>query len=132
MSALAIVLIVLGVILVIALIFGFIGIRARDRRQEHTWQQSVAEADAALEEARAADRGWDRDAMTAVAARAIGEQRPGWSYDELLLVLVDDRPGVEEDRAQFVAVDDGREQARVVLRRAEDQWVAEDFEWLGD
>ena len=33
------------------------------------------------------------------ARRALEEQEPGFAYDELHLVLVDDRPGVSEDRA---------------------------------
>ena len=42
--------------------------------------------------------------MEAAARAAVGESRPGWTDDELQLVLVEDRPGVEEDRAHFVAV----------------------------
>ncbi len=50
------------------------------------------------------DRGWHRDTMEAAAHAAIARgSRPGWTYDDLQLVLVDDRPGVEEDRAHFVA-----------------------------
>src|SRR5688572_6827947 len=107
MSTLAIVLIVIAVIVLIAVVLGLLGARARDRRQADSWRLHVAEADAALEEARAADKGWDRDAMAAAARGAIEARRPGWSYDELLLTLVDDKPGTEEDRAHFVAVDHG-------------------------
>jgi hypothetical protein len=65
--------------------------------------------------------------MESVARAAIGEARPGWPYDNLHLVLVDDRPGVEEDRAHFVAIGtDG--QSRVILARAGDDWVAEQVE----
>jgi hypothetical protein len=41
------------------------------------------------------------------------------------LVLVDDRPGKDEDRAHYVAVDEGGEEARVVLARQGDHWAAE-------
>ena len=41
--------------------------------------------------------------MERAAREAVAEARPGSDY-ELYLVLVDDRPGVEEDRAQFMAV----------------------------
>ena len=61
-------------------------------------------ADQALEQARAADRGWDRDTMEATARAAIESARPGWRLRRLHLVLVDDRPGIEEDRAHFMAV----------------------------
>ena len=64
----------------------------------------MAAADSALEQARAVDRGWHREAMEQVARDAIAESRSEWNYDDLHLVLVDDRPGIEEDRAQFVAV----------------------------
>jgi hypothetical protein len=87
----------------------------------------VRAADEALEQARALDKGWHRDTMVAAARAALGESRPGWTYDDLQLVLVDDRPGVEEDRAHFIAAGaDG--QARVILARQGDQWVAERVE----
>ena len=125
MSTLAIVLIVVGVVIALLLVLGFLGARARDRRQAVTWAQHVAEADAALEQARAADRGWDKTVMEAAVQRALGESRPGWPYGALHLVLVDDRPGTEEDRAHFVAMGDGGDEARVILTREGDHWSAE-------
>ena len=50
---------------------------------------------------------------------------PGWRYRDLHLVLVDDRPGIEEDRAQFVAIGDDGDEAAVVLSRQGDHWSAE-------
>ena len=132
MSILAIILIVLVVIVLIAVVLGFLGTRARDRAQAHSWRRNVAEADAALEEARAADRGWDRDRMTAVVRDAIASRRPDWAYSEVLLTLVDDKPGTDEDRAHFVAIDSGGAEAHVVLTRHGDQWSAEDFDWRGE
>lgn len=128
MSTLAIVLIVIGAVLAVLLVLGFLGARARARRQAGSWARHVAEADSALEQARAADRGWDRGVMEQVARSALDQSRPGWSYDDLHLVLVDDRPGTEEDRAQFVAVGDSGEEARVVLARQGDHWSAERVE----
>ena len=132
MSTLAIILVVIAVVVVVLLILGLLGARARDRQQAETWQQRVAEADAALEQARAADKGWDREAMTQAARSALAEARPDWSYDELLLVLVDDRAGTDEDRAHFVAIDDGGLEARVILTRRGDRWVAEDVGRLAE
>ena len=124
MSTLAIVLIVLGVLLVIFLIGGVLGVRARARHQAPTFEGHVRAADEALEQARAQDRGWHRETMEAAAHAAIAEARPGWTYENLQLVLVDDRPGVEEDRAHFVAGgSDG--QALVILARQGDRWLAE-------
>src|SRR6185436_2345401 len=125
MSTLAIVLLVIAAVFLVFLVLGILGARARDRYQASTWMRRVAEADAALEQARAEDRGWDREAMSIAARAALAESRPGWTFDELLLVLVDDRPGVEEDRAHFVAVRGSDEETRVVLARQGDRWVAE-------
>jgi Flp pilus assembly protein TadB len=125
MSTLAIVLIVLGVIVLIALVLGFLGTRARDRQQAGTWEESVRSADAALAQAAATDRGWHRETMEQAARAALSELRPDWLARELFLVLVDDRPGIDEDRAHFVAVADGGDEARVVLARQGDLWVVE-------
>jgi hypothetical protein len=125
MSTLAIVLIVVGVIVLIALILGFLGTRARDRRLAGSWEEHVRSADAALAHAAATDRGWAREVMEQAARDALAEDRPGWGYGPLHLILVDDRPGIEEDRAHFVAVGDGGDEARVVLSRQGDRWVAE-------
>jgi hypothetical protein len=38
---------------------------------------------------------------------------------------VDDKPGIEEDRAQFVAVAEDGKEARVILARDGDVWRAE-------
>ena len=128
MSTLAIVLIVLGAIVLIALILGFLGTRARDRHQAAHWEAHVRAADAALAHAAASDRGWARDLMEQAARDALAEGRPDWSYGPLHLILVDDRPGIEEDRAHFVAVGDGGDEARVVLSRQGDRWVAESID----
>jgi hypothetical protein len=127
MSALAIVLIVLGVLILIVLVGGFIAIRWRDRSQGDAYVEHVAAADRALEEARAQDKGWDRGVLEETARKAVSETRPGWHYDALHLVLVDDRPGVTEDRAELVAVGGG-EEVRVTLARRDAGWVAEKVE----
>lgn len=127
LSTLGIILIVLAVLVVLFFIGGVLGARRRDRRQAGSYAEHVAAADAALQPARASDRGWHREAMEAVARDAIADSRRDWDYTDLHLVLVDDRPGTEEDRAQFVAVGaDG--EVRVVLAREGDRWVAERVE----
>ena len=124
MSVLEIVAIVVGVLLILFFIGGLFAVRARARGQAGTFYEHVRAADEALEQARALDRGWDRDSMEAVARAAVAEARPGWSYDNLHLVLVEDRPGMDEDRAHFVAVSaDG--EAKIVLGRQDGAWVAE-------
>jgi len=125
MSTLAIVLIVLGVIVLIAVVLGLLGARARDRRQAGHWEKHVRAADAALADAAATDRGWQRETMEQAARAALTELRPDWQARDLMLVLVDDKPGIDEDRAHFVAVGEGGDEARVVLARQGELWVAE-------
>jgi hypothetical protein len=126
-SVLAIILIVVGVLAVLFFIGGVFAVRARSRRQAGTYAEHVAAADSMLEQARAADKGWHRETMETAARAAIAESRPGWEFGDLHLVLVDDRPGVSEDRAHFVAVGaDG--ESRVILARQGDSWVAERVE----
>lgn len=127
LSTLGIVFIVLGALVIIFFIGGVIAVIVRSRRQAGTYAERVAAADAALEEARAADKGWHRDTMEEAARAAIAESRPGWDYGDLHLVFVDDRPGVSEDRAHFVAVGPDGE-SRVILARQDDRWVAERVE----
>jgi hypothetical protein len=116
MSVLAIVLIVVGVLLAIFFAGGLVV--ARRRRDRPGWEKHIEEADRHLEAARASDRGWDRELLNAAAKRAVETERPGFNFESLDLVLVDDRPGVAEDRAHLLAAGpDGS--VRVVLARDE-------------
>jgi hypothetical protein len=124
-STLGIVLIVVGGVIGVLIVLGLLGVRARDRRRAGSWEEAVRSADAALAEAAASDRGWQREVMESAARGALEQQRPGWPYGALHLVLVDDRPGIDEDRAHFVAIGDGGDEARVVLSRQGDRWSAE-------
>jgi hypothetical protein len=124
-STFAIVLIAVVAVIVVLAVLGFLGARARDRHRAGAWEEAVRSADGALAQAAASDRGWHRESMEAAAREALNEARPGWSYGSLHLVLVDDRPGTDEDRAHFVAVDDDGQEARVVLSRDGDRWSAE-------
>jgi hypothetical protein len=128
-STLGIIAIVVGVLVVIFFIGGVIAVVVRSRRQagSFSYAEHVAAADSALEQARAADKGWHRDTMEAAARAAIAESKPGWAYDDLHLVYVEDRPGISEDRAHFMAVAaDG--ESRVILARQDDSWIAERVE----
>jgi hypothetical protein len=125
-STLAIVLIVLAVVFLLLFIGGLVVSRRRLQRPE--FAADVAHADRALESARAADRGWDRALLDEAARQALASERPGSSWESLDLVLVDDRPGVEEDRAHFMATG-GDGMARVILTRDSDgHWLAESVE----
>ncbi len=127
-SVLAIVLIVVGVLLVLLFIGGLAAARRREVEGAGQYAEHVAAADSALEEARAADRGWDRDLLEDLVRRALAERRPGWRVDALHLVLVDDRPGVAEDRAHFVAEGGGNSAQVVVERSHEGSWSVAEVE----
>lgn len=124
MSTLGIVLIVIAAVLVVLLAGGLAGAARRRKDYAHRYERNIAQADRALEQARAADKGWDRPAIEAAAREALAAERPGWEYIDLALVLVDDRPGIEEDRAHFIAGGDDGE-ARVVLVRRDSGWALE-------
>jgi hypothetical protein len=123
MSALAIVLIVVGVILVLLFIGGLVVARRRTIEREPDRAASLAAADRALEAARAADKGWERVLLEEAARKILAEERAGWHYDRLDLVLVDDRPGVTEDIAHFLATGPDAE-LRIVLTRQNGGWLA--------
>ena len=112
-SVLAIILIVLAVLVIVMLVGGYVVARRRANRPDRV--EHIAHADQALEQARAADRGWDRDLLYEAARQAIAD-RAELHGAELELVLVDDRPGVTEDRAHIMASTAG-ERVRVVLAR---------------
>ena len=124
MDPLVIVLIALALLIGLFFLGGVLGARRREREQAPDLERHIAEADQALEQARAVDRGWDREVMEQAARRALAEAQPGFEAHELRLVLVDDRPGTDEDRARFMAVGPGGE-LEVVLARTGDHWAAE-------
>jgi hypothetical protein len=124
MSPLAIIVIVLVALFLLLFAGGYIGARRRAREHEGRLHERITAADRALEAARAADRGWDPVLMEDAARRALEQSAPGFSYDALHLVLVDDRPGTDEDRAEFMASSSDR-MVRVAVFRRGHQWLAE-------
>jgi|EndMetStandDraft_8_1072994.scaffolds.fasta_scaffold53730_1 hypothetical protein len=124
LSTLGLIFLIGAGVLVLFFIGGLIAVYVRSQREAPVYAEHVREADQALEVARAGDRGWDRDVMEGVVRSALSAERPDFSYAGLHLVLVEDRPGKDEDRAHFMAVGDGGE-ARVVLGRQGGDWVAE-------
>jgi hypothetical protein len=123
-STLAIVLLAVVGVFTLLFIGGLVLSVRRQRTHRVEIAHHIAEADRALERARAADRGWDRERLELAARSALERERPGWSYDALQLVLVDDRPGVSEDRAHLRA-GTPEDEVRIVLRRRGDDWELE-------
>ena len=124
MSPVATILIVVAVLLLLIFVGGLVGARRRARQTAPAYARHLAEADHALEQARASDRGWDRAVMEDVARQALAREHPGTTFERLDLVLVDDRPGVMEDRAHFEASSADR-RVPVILSRGESGWTAE-------
>ena len=126
MSTLGIVLVVIGGLLLL-LFLGGLAMSARRRARPGT-NQAIEAADRALAHAHAADRGWDRALLDEAAKSALASERPEFEWTSLELVLVDDRPGVVEDRAHFIAAG-GTDRVRVVLARDEQgAWLLERLE----
>jgi hypothetical protein len=122
-SVLAIVLIVLVALALVFLAGGYVVAKRRADRPGR--EDNIRAADNALEQARAADRGWDRELIEAAARRALSEQRPGFEPSSLDLILVDDRPGVEEDRAHLVAAHPEKPVRLVLCRDPSGAWDVE-------
>ncbi len=98
--------------------------RRHRARTETELLARVAEADRALASAVAGDRGWDRARMETAASDALERAVPGLRPSSLHLVLVDDRPGTDEDRAVFEARAAGARHTVTLVRRGDD-WVAD-------
>jgi type II secretory pathway pseudopilin PulG len=124
MSPVAIVAIVILVLLVLLFAGGLIGARRHAEATSDRLQERISAADQALEAARAADRGWDPLLLEEAARVALERERPDFRYDKLHLVLVDDRPGTDEDRAEMAAIGD-EGVVRVGVTRRGGTWVAE-------
>ena len=126
MSVIAIVAIVVGAVLILLFVGGFVAARRRASHPEAA--ERIRAVDRALEQARASDRGWDRERMAAAAGQAIRDGRPDFEWERVELVLVDDRPGVTEDRAHLVATG-AHGSVRVILARKEGgEWFAQELD----
>jgi hypothetical protein len=126
MSVLLIILVIV-VVLAVALFIGGL-VYSRRRLNDPALAPHIRNADQALEQARANDRGWDRALLDEAARRMLAEERPEFGIKQLHLVLVDDRPGVEEDRAHMLAVGDDGEARVVLTRNAEGEWIRDRVE----
>src|SRR4051794_11187725 len=130
MSVLAIVLIAVAPVLVLLPAGGYAvntrRIRARDARLD----ERLARADAALAQAYAQDKGWERAGLEAAARREWEARRPDVPLRELHLVEVLDRPGTEADLAVFRALGETGPE-RFVLGRRGGAWCAAELEPAG-
>ena len=118
---LIILLVVFGLAVVVLFGLGLLGARRRASEGAGAFHSELERANQALAEARASDRGWERERIEG-AARAAHEQRhPGVNIREMHLVQVVDKPGTDEDQARFRVVDDHGEHD-VLLGRTGGEW----------
>jgi hypothetical protein len=116
------VLVILGLVALLAL-SGWIAGRRHDHARRDVVDARIRSANASLAAAHAADEGWDPAALHAAArqaATAVGVTDP--DAVELVLVAVDDQPGVDADRAVF-SVRDGEREVELVLGRTGGTWA---------
>jgi hypothetical protein len=123
MSTLGVILLVLLILVVVLAGGGYAATTRRIQARDAALQRELAQAEDALAQAHALDKGWDRATLEA-AARAAAAERFGSQgvVGQPQLVQVLDRPGVEADQAVFrVESPDGREH-RITLGRISGEW----------
>jgi hypothetical protein len=120
--------IVIGGFVVLVVVLAAAGIWIAGRRQrehETSFEEHVLEANRALANAHAEDRGWDPATVEGTARRVFAAERPGVEVREIALVQVIDKPGTDEDKAVFrVHTPDGTQEL-VRLGRRDGEWVLE-------
>jgi len=122
-STVAIVVIVVAAVLIVFFVGGLVV--SRRRATEPGLDERIAAADRALEHARAVDRGWERSHLERAALDALAADRPDTQWERVALILVDDRPGVEDDRCHLIATGPTGEARVVLARRTGGEWFAE-------
>jgi type II secretory pathway pseudopilin PulG len=123
-STLAIIIVIVVVLLLLLIVGGSVANSRRTRGEAGDLRASLLEADRALAQARAEDRGWERAGLEAAAREAFAARSPV-DVRELQLLKVIDRPGTEDDQALFrVVTDVGSEE--ILLARHGDAWRAAD------
>ena len=121
-STLSLILLILLAVVVILAAGGYIAMTRRTEARESGLQRELAQAEDALAQAHALDKGWDRATLEAAARAAAAERFGDGVVGTPQLVQVIDRPGVDADQAVFrVEGADGREH-RITLGRAGGEW----------
>lgn len=116
----AIVVVAILVVLLVLFIGGYVVLGRRRVASEAELKHRIEAADAALADARAEDKGWERATIEAAARAAIAPREAR----ELHLVQVVDKPGTDADQAVFrVVLQDGAEET-VTLGRRDGAWTA--------
>jgi hypothetical protein len=122
-SASAVVGIVVGVVIVLLVVLfigGYVVLGRRRVATDAELRARIEAADAALAEARAQDRGWERATIEAAARAAVAPR----DVAQLHLVQVVDKPGTDADQAVFRVVAADGSESTLTLGRRDGAWVA--------
>jgi hypothetical protein len=120
-STVGVVLLVLLAVFALLVIGGYVAAERRNRARERELLRQLQEADRALAQAHASDKGWERSALEAAAQRAFAERFGNSDFDALQLVQVIDRPGTDADQAVF-RVQTADAEHRITLGRTNGVW----------
>jgi type II secretory pathway pseudopilin PulG len=114
--------IIIAIVVVLALLFvgGYINAARRTVALSDALKGRIESADAALADARAEDRGWERSTMEAAARDAVAPRE----VIALHLIQVVDRPGTDSDEAVFRAEHSDGDATTVILGRRDGAWIA--------
>ncbi|WP_027005908.1 hypothetical protein [Conexibacter woesei] len=116
----AIVVVAILVVLLVLFVGGYVVLGRRRTASEAELKHRIEAADAALADARADDKGWERATIEAAARAAVAPREAR----TLNLVQVVDKPGTDADQAVFrVVLQDGSEDT-VTLGRRDGAWIA--------
>lgn len=122
LSTLGLILIVLLAIVLVLAGGGYVAMTRRTLAREASLKRELAQAEDALAEAHALDKGWDRATLEAAAVAAAAERFGPGAVGKPQLVQVIDQPGVDADEAVFrFEGADGKEH-RITLGRAGGEW----------
>lgn len=122
LSTLGLILIVLLAIVLVLAGGGYVAMTRRTLAREAELKRELAQAEDALAEAHALDKGWDRATLEAAAVAAAAERFGPGAVGKPQLVQVIDQPGVDADEAVFrFEGADGKEH-RITLGRAGGEW----------
>ena len=121
-STLGIVLIVIAAVIVLLVMGGYVAATRRAHAREAELQRELEQAERALADAHASDKGWDRALLVAAAREAAADRFGDATVGEPLLVQVIDRPGTDADQAVFCVHTADGDEHRITLGRLGGEW----------
>jgi len=116
--------VLLAFVALVALLFagGYVANARITAARARRLRENIATADNALADARASDRGWDRERLEDAVRSALRERRPGARIERMDLIQVVDLPGTDEDSAVFRLMTTSGEERLELVRRG-DEWT---------